>query len=101
MKKFILVALVIGVIVAAAKKQSRDRAEWHGMSEEQVRDKLGDRLPNKMPDEAKAAVTDKIVDKMREKGAIVDLTDTTADGQVADEAAVESESESDEVAADA
>lgn len=96
MKKFILVALVIGVIVALGKKQSRDRAEWQGMSEEQVRTKLGDRLPNKMPDEAKAAVTDKIVDKMREKGAIIDLTDSATDDTDAD-----TSDESDEVAADA
>ena len=97
MKKFILVALVIGVIVAIAKKQSPDRSEWEGMSEEQVRAKLGDKLPNKMPDEAKAAVTDKIVDKMREKGAIIDLTESATDDTDA-EAATD---ESDEVAAEA
>ena len=79
MKKFILIALVIGAAVAIAKKKSADRSEWHGMSEEQVRAKLDDRLPNKMPDDKKAAVTDKIVDKMREKGAIIDLTDSASD----------------------
>ena len=79
MKKFILIALVIGAAVAIAKKKSADRSEWHGMSEEQVRAKLDDRLPNKMPDDKKAAVTDKIVDKMREKGAIIDLTDSADD----------------------
>ena len=56
MKKFILIALVVGAAVAIAKKKSADRAEWHGLSEDQVREKLGDRLPGKMPDEAKARV---------------------------------------------
>ena len=79
MKKFILIALVVGAAVAIAKKKAANEAEWHGLSEDQVREKLGDRLPGKMPDEAKAAVTDKIVDKMREKGHIIDLTDSATE----------------------
>ena len=97
MKKFILIALVVGAAVAIAKKKAANEAEWHGLSEDQVREKLGDRLPDKVPDEAKAAVTDKIVDKMREKGAIIDLTDSATDEPEA-EAATD---ESDEVAAEA
>ena len=92
MKKFILIALVVGAAVAIAKKKAANEAEWHGLSEDQVREKLGDRLPGKMPDEAKAAVTDKIVDKMREKGHIIDLTDSAAE-------AAEAEAEADEVVA--
>ena len=45
------------------------------MTEEQARERLNERLPNKMPDDKKAAVTDKIVTKMRDKGVIIDLTD--------------------------
>lgn len=86
MKKLIFAALVAGAAVAIAKKMSADRAEWHGLSEDQVREKLSDRLPGKMPDEAKAAVTDKIVDKMREKGHIIDLTESATETADADEA---------------
>jgi hypothetical protein len=84
MKKLIVAALAIGLIVAVVKKKASGRAEWHGMSEAQVRDRLGERFPAKMPDDAKAAVTNKIVDKMRQKGAIIDLTDD--DDAAADEA---------------
>ena len=84
MKKFILIALVVGAAMAIAKKKAANEAEWHGLSEDQVREKLGDRLPGKMPDEAKAAVADKIVDKMREKGHIIDLTDSATEAAEAD-----------------
>ena len=75
MKKLIIAALAVGLIAAVAKKQSARREEWHGMTEEQARERLNERLPNKMPDDKKAAVTDKIVTKMRDKGVIIDLTD--------------------------
>lgn len=75
MKKLIIAALAVGLIAAVAKKQSARRDEWHGMTEEQARERLSERLPNKMPDDKKAMVTDKIVTKMRDKGVIIDLTD--------------------------
>ena len=84
MKKLIIAALAVGLIAAVAKKQSARREEWHGMTEEQARERLGERLPNKMPDEKKAMVTDKIVTRMRDKGIIIDLTDEAATA-VADE----------------
>ena len=87
MKKLIIAALAVGLIAAVAKKQSARREEWHGMTEEQARERLNERLPNKMPDDKKAAVTDKIVTKMRDKGVIIDLT---ADAEtVVDEATEE------------
>ena len=79
MKKAIMIAAVFGLLALAVKQRNRRQGEWHGMTEEQARARLGERLPGKMPDEAKAAVTDKIVDKMRDKGVIVDLTDGAAD----------------------
>ena len=75
MKKAIMIAAVFGLLALAMKQRKRRQDEWHGMTEEQARERLGERLPGRMPDEAKAAVTDKIVDKMRDKGVIIDLTD--------------------------
>ncbi len=86
MKRVIIIAALVGLVVLACKQRAARRQEWHGMTEDQVRERLGEKLPHKMPDEAKAKVTDKIVDKMRDKGAIVDLT---ASGEDADAEAAE------------
>ena len=85
MKRVLLVAAIIGVVVLLAKRQAAQRAEWHGLTETQVREKLDDRLPGAMPDEARAVVAEKIVEKMRTRGVIVDdnpdidLTESTVD----------------------
>ncbi len=88
MKRVIIIAALVGLVVLLCKQRAVRRQEWHGMTEEQVRERLGEKLPSKMPDEAKAVVTNKIVDKMRDKGAIIDLTDDaeTADSETAEEA---------------
>jgi len=72
MKRLLFVAVIIGVVAMIAKKASKQREEWHDISEADARSKLDERLPNRMPDEKRAEVTDKIVDKMRERGVIVD-----------------------------
>jgi len=75
MKKLLFVAVLGGVVAMIAKKASQQREEWHDISEADARSKLGDRLPSRMPEEKRAEVTDKIVDKMRERGVIVDDVD--------------------------
>lgn len=74
-KRLILLgAVMLFVAMAAcAKKSKSERAsEWHGLSEDEVRSKLDAKLPHKIPAEKRAAISDKIVTKMRDKGAIDD-----------------------------
>jgi hypothetical protein len=75
MKRLLLIAAVIGLVALAVKKGSQRREEWHGLTETDARERLDQRLPNRMPEERRAAVTDKIVERMRDRGVLVDLTD--------------------------
>jgi len=45
-----------------------EKAKWEGLTESEVREKLDARLPARMPDEKRAAVADKVVSKMQERG---------------------------------
>jgi hypothetical protein len=53
------------------------------MAESDVRAKLDARLPDKVPTDKRAEIADKIVDKMREKGVLVE--DAPAEDAPADE----------------
>jgi hypothetical protein len=79
MKRLLFVAMIIGALTLIAKKASQQREEWHDISEADARSKLDQRLPSRMPEEKKAEVTDKIVDKMRERGVIIDDTEADID----------------------
>lgn len=81
MKKVLIIAAVIGLVALIAKKSSSRREEWHGLTESQVRDKLSERLPTRIPEERREVVTDKIVGRMRDRGAIAeDDADLTSVG---------------------
>ncbi len=70
MKKLVKLALLVGAIWVAAKLVAAKKAAWHGLTEAEVRDKLESRLPKRVPDEKRAVVADKVVSKMRERGAL-------------------------------
>ncbi len=70
MKKLLKLALLVGGIAAVSKLVTAKKAEWHGLTESEVRDKLDSRLPSKMPDEKRAMVADQIVSKMQERGVL-------------------------------
>lgn len=72
MKKLVKLGLIVGVIVVLAKIVAAKKAKWEGLTESEIRDKLERRLPKRMPGEKRAAVADKVVSKMREKGALVE-----------------------------
>ncbi len=71
MKKLVKLGLIVGVIVVLAKIVMAKKAKWEGLTESEIRDKLETRLPKRMPSEKRAAVVDKLVSKMREKGALL------------------------------
>lgn len=89
MRKFLKLALMIGGIAAVAKLVAAKKSEWMGLTEPQVREKLETRLPSRIPDDKRAAVADKVVSKMRERGVIREEDDTAeASEETEGEAAV-------------
>jgi hypothetical protein len=46
-KKLLKVALVVAGVTAVAKLVTAKKAEWHGLTESQVREKLDSRLPGR------------------------------------------------------
>jgi hypothetical protein len=74
MKKYLLVAALVGAVALLVKKLMSGRDDWTNLTEDEARQRLRDRFPDRMPDDTKEVVTDKIVSKMKEKGAIIDLT---------------------------
>lgn len=72
MKKLIKLALVIGAVAVAARLVGAKKAEWEGLTESQVRDKLDARMPDRVPDKKRAAVADKVVATMRSRGKLVE-----------------------------
>jgi len=81
MKRLLLAAVVLGLAALAMKKCSKQRDQWHGLSETDARERLDHRLPSRIPDERRAAMTDKIIGRMRDRGAIVDDTDVGDDAK--------------------
>ena len=72
MKKVLMLALLVGGIAAVAKLLGAKKAEWAGLTESEVRAKLDARLPDRMPPEKQAKVTDKVVEKLRSRGVLVE-----------------------------
>ena len=77
-KNLLKVALVVGGMTAVAKLVTAKKAAWQGLTESQVREKLDSRLPGRMPDEKRAGVADKVVSKMRDRGALREEDEATA-----------------------
>ena len=64
-KKLLKLALIVGAIAAVSKLVTAKKAEWQGLSEAEVREKLDSQLPGKMPGEKRDAVAEKVVSKAR------------------------------------
>ncbi len=88
MKGFIKFALIAGAVAVAAKLVAAKMAEWEGLTESEVRSKIGARLPDGVPDEKRAAVTDAVVAKLRKRGALHDEAPAapSGNGEVVDAA---------------
>ncbi len=99
-KKLLKLTLIVAGITAVAKLVTARKAEWQGLTESQVRDKLDSRLPGRMPDEKRAAVADKVVSKMRGRGVLREHDEATAPGS-ADEGGTAADSADDTAGDDA
>ena len=87
MKTLVKLALVVGAVAVAAKLVAAKKAEWQGLSESEVRAKVGSRLPGRVPDEKRGEIADKVVAKMRARGAFDEEAPATPGA--ADDAATE------------
>ena len=70
MKRLVKLALIVGAVAAAVKFVTARKAEWEGLTEAEVRAKLDTRLPERMPAEKREVVADRVVAKMRTRGAL-------------------------------
>ena len=70
MKKVVGFALVAAAVAAVAKVMTTKKAEWEGLTEPEVREKLEQRMPSRVPDEKRAEAADKVVAKMRDRGML-------------------------------
>ena len=78
MKKLAKLAMLVGGIAFAAKLVAAKKSEWPGLTESEVREKLDSRLPDRVSDEKRAAVADKVVSKMRERGVLREEEETSS-----------------------
>lgn len=90
MKKLLFLALIIGVAAAIAQKAKADKEAWLGLSEDETRERLEQRLPSKIPEDRREHIKDTVVTKMRERGVLnddeldVDEIDLTADSDISE-----------------
>ena len=80
MKKLMFLAALIGAAIYLSKRSTLDRSQWEGLSEEDVRSRLDERLPHQIPEDKRQMITDKIVDKMKDRGAL----GSSAEGETID-----------------
>lgn len=99
MKKPWKLALVVAGVAVVAKLVISKKAAWQGLTEAELREKLDSRLPSQMPDDKRAAVADKVVAKMHERGAIRE-DETTSAAPPADSAEAADPAADDEEVAD-
>lgn len=77
-KRLLILALIIGAATAVAKMAAAKKAEWAGLTEPQVREKLDSTLPSRVPDEKRGAIADQVVSKMRDQGMLREQDDAAA-----------------------
>ncbi len=70
MKKLFKLAVLAGIVTAVVKTVTAKKAEWQGLTESEVREKLHTKLDAKMPSEKVDELGDKVVAGMRQKGML-------------------------------
>jgi hypothetical protein len=70
MKKLFKFGLFAALAAGVMKLISTQKAEWQGLTEPEVRDKLHTKLDAKMPGEKVDQIGDKVVEKMRQRGVL-------------------------------
>lgn len=70
MKRLFKFGLFAAMVAGLAKVAATKKAEWQGLTETEVRDKLQGKLGDKVPDDKLNQITDKVVDTMRQRGVL-------------------------------
>ena len=87
MKKGLVgLALLGGAIAVASKMLGSKKSNWEGLTESEVRDKLEQRIPSRVPDDKRAAVADRVVTEMRDRGVLADDGDAATQSATAEDA---------------
>ena len=100
-KRIIGLALIVGAVAAAAKLMATKKAEWQGLSEAEVRQRVEQRMPSRVPEEKRVEVADKVVAKMRERDMLGEEAGepvSDLEGEVAEAAAEDEVAESETTA---
>ncbi len=98
-RRLIMVAVVLLIVMAIKKPMLHRQSEWRGLSESEARLRLDAKLPSRIPDDKRAAISDKVVAKMRHKGMLSeDVVDepTTAETAASDTTAESTDDTADE-----
>lgn len=74
MKKLLFLAALIGAIAFLARKAMADRQEWEGLSEDELRSRIDERLPNQISGDKREQIAETIVTKMKDRGALAEDT---------------------------
>jgi hypothetical protein len=69
-KKLFKLGLFAAVVAGIVKLVATKKAEWEGLTETEVREKLHSKLDDKMPTEKVDQMADKAVEVMRQKGVL-------------------------------
>lgn len=94
MKKLFKLAVFAGIVAGVAKLIQAKKAEWSGLSEAQVREKLDTTIGSKVDDPEKMAeIGDKVVAKMKERGMIEPAPAEEGNGGASADAADEAPAE--------
>ena len=79
-KRLMLVVVALLIVLAVKNAMSQRKSEWQGLSESEARAKLDSRLPSRIPDDKRAAISDKVVAKMRDRGVLSEDLDVDGEG---------------------
>ena len=74
MKKLFKLGIFAAMVGGIVKLVSTQKAEWQGLTEPEVRDKLHTKLDTKMPSEKVDELGDKAVEWMRDRGVLGEET---------------------------
>lgn len=70
MKRLFKLAVFAALVALAVKIVMAKKEEWQGLSEPEVREKLGNTIGDRVPPEKLGEIQDKVVDKMRTHGVL-------------------------------
>ena len=83
-RRLIMVAVVLLIVMAMKRAMLHRQSEWRGLSESEARSRLDAKLPSRIPDDKRAAISDKVVAKMRHQGILrEDVADESATASTA------------------